>query len=536
MRFSWLVCVLGALAACAPSESELPATAAPTPASAITLLRGNGPEPDSLDPQRARSFEAQTVLRDLYECLTAIGKDGSTVPGLAREWSVTGDGLLYTFTLRPEARWSNGDPVVAQDVVFALRRLVDRKTASQYAQVIDVLLNAKEIVRGKKATTSLGAFASAEGHVVIRLAAPAPYLPALLAHPSTCPVHRPTIEREGARFARPGIMVSNGAFTLAEWTRGTEVVLKRNPHYWNDAATQIDVVRYLQIPDENAEFTRYRAGQLHITAVVPRGQFDLVRERYSKELHIAPQLSTNYYGFNLDREPFKSQRGLRRALSMVIDRERLASSVLRVGELPAYGWIPPGVHDYRSQTFDYAGQPMDARIEEARQLYAAAGYSQKNPLRFELRYNTGEIHSRLALAIASMWKQALGVQVTLVGVEFKSLLADVDRRDVDLFRASWSGDYNDAYTFAQYLTSDFGINLPRYRNAAYDALLASAAVASDMSTRRALLEEAERTMLVDTPLIPLYFYVNKHLVSPRVQGWYDNVMNVVYTKDLSLLP
>lgn len=547
MRRLWWICVLAGLAACAPADGERAASPSPpapkaagtkpiTPAGPVTLLRGNGPEPDSLDPQRARSFEAQTVLRDLYECLTAIGRDGGTVPGLAREWTVSGDGLLYTFMLRPEARWSNGDAVVAQDVVFALRRLVDPKTASQYAQVVDILLNAKDIIRGRKAPTTLGAFASAEGHVVIRLAAPAPFLPALLAHPSTCPVHRPTIEREGSKFARPGIMVSNGAFTLEEWTRGTELVLKRNPRYWNDAATRLDIVRYLQIPDENAEFTRYRAGQLHITAVVPRGQFDLVRERYAKELHIAPQLSTNYYGFNLDREPFKSQRGLRRALSMVIDRERLASSVLRVGELPAYGWIPPGVYNYRSQTFDYAGLPMAERIEEARRLYAQAGYSKQKPLRFELRYNTGEIHSRLALAIASMWKEALGVQVTLVGVEFKSLLADVDRRNVDVFRASWSGDYNDPYTFAQYLTSDFGINLPRYRNATYDALLTKAATASDMQARRALLEEAERTMLVDTPLIPLYFYVNKHLVSPRVQGWYDNVMNVVYSKDLSLLP
>lgn len=500
------------------------------------LLRGNGPDPDSLDPQRARTFEAHTVLRDLYECLTALAPDASVAPGVAREWAVDPDGRRYTFSLRPEARWSNGDPVVAADFVFALRRLVDPRTASQYAQVVDVIANAREIVAGKTSPASLGVEAPDDRTLIVTLETPAPYLPGLLSHPSTCPVHRPTLEREGDAFVKPGIMVSNGAFVLAEWSRGAEIRATRNRNYWNDAATRLEGVRYLQIADENAEFTRYRAGGLHITAVVPRGQFDLIRERYGAELHIAPQLSTNYFGFNLEREPFRDNPGLRRALSMVIDRERLVGSVLRVGELPAHGWVPPGTHDYGAQSFDYADSPLAVRIEEAKRLYAAAGYGPVRPLRFELRYNAGEVHGRVALAVAAMWKQALGVEAKLVAVEFKSLLADIDRGDVDMFRASWNGDYNDAYTFAQYLRSDFGINLPRYRNPAYDALLDEAARTPDTRQRRELLERAERLMLADTPLIPLYFYVNKHLVSPAVTGWYDNVMNVVYSKDLALAP
>jgi oligopeptide transport system substrate-binding protein len=196
--------------------------------------------------------------------------------------------------------------------------------------------------------------------------------------------------------------------------------------------------------------------------------------------------------------------------------------------------VPPGIYDYSPQSFDYRATPLAQRVAEAQRLYAQAGYSRSKPLRFELRYNPGEIHDRLAVAISSMWKEALGAEARLTAVEFKSLLEDIDRGDVEMFRSSWVGDYNDAYTFAQYLKSDFGINLPRYRNPQYDDLLKRAAAEVDQGKRRELLESAERTMLADHPLIPLYFYVNKHLVKPQVQGWYDNVMNVVYSKDLSL--
>jgi oligopeptide transport system substrate-binding protein len=506
----------------------------PVASAAHILLRGNGPEPDSLDPQKARSVEAHVVLRDLYECLTSLAKDAGTAPGVAKTWEASPDGLTYTFHLRDNARWSNGDRVTSDDFVFALRRLVDPATASQYAQLIDVVENAPAIVAGRAAPATLGVAAPDDATVVVRLAAPAPYLPGLLSFPSTCPVHRPTLEREGARFTKPGVMVSNGAFVLEGWVAGSTISVVRNRKYWNDAATRLDGVKYLQIADESAEFTRYRAGDLHVTAVVPRGQYDIVKRDYAAELHVSPQLSTYYYGFALDRAPFRDAPGLRRALSLVIDREQLAQVVLRVGELPAYGWVPPGVHDYTSQRFDYAGRSMTERMAEARRLYAAAGYSVAKPLRFELRYNSGEVHGRLAVAIAAMWKAALGVEAQLTAVEFRSLMADIDARDVEMFRLSWSGDYNDAYTFLQYLKSDFGINLPRYSNPAYDALLARASSTADTAARRELLEEAERTMLADTPLVPLYFYVNKHLVSPRVTGWYDNVLNVVYSKDLAL--
>ena len=527
MAFALALLILALFAGC---------SRAPDTHSTTMLIRGGGPDPDSLDPQRARSVEAQTILRDLCEGLTTLDKTAAAAPGVASEWSMSPDGKTYTFKLRPDARWSNGDRVVAGDFVAALRRLVDPATASGYAQVVDVIVNASDIVSGKKTSDTLGVTAPDDDTVVVQLNNPAPYLPGLLAHTSTCPVHRPTLAAHGDSFARPGIMVSNGAFVLKEWVQNTQILLTRNHHYWNDSHTRLEAVKYLLIADENAELTRYRAGELHITAVVPRGQYDWIKSNLGNELHISPQLSTYFYGFNLRRAPFKDQPGLRRALSLVIDRDKLAQLVLRVGELPAYGWVAPGVNNYTSQSFDYKDRPMPERIAEAQRLYREAGYSAANPLRFELRYNSAEVHTKLAVAIAAAWKEALGAQVRLTAVEFKSLLQDIDRGDVDVFRSSWIGDYNDAYTYLQYLKSDFGINLPHYRNPAYDLLLDRAAREVDPAKRRDLLEQAERMALNDHPLMPIYFYVNKHLVKPEVEGWYDNVMNVVYSKDIGLRP
>jgi oligopeptide transport system substrate-binding protein len=522
-----LLMAAAALTSCGPS-------AMPPAGGGSTLLRGAGNEPDSLDPQKARTTDAQIILRDLCEGLTTLDHHAAVAPGVARAWSVSSDGLTYRFQLRPNAHWSNGEKVVAADFVAALRRLVDPATASGYAQYIDVVVNASEIVAGKKPPDQLGVAAPDDLTVTISVVHPAPYLPTLLSHPSTCPVHRPTLRAHPDSLGRAGVMVSDGAFQLAEWAPGDHVLLTRNTHYWNDPATHLYAVKYLFISDESAELSRYRGNELHITRVVPRGQFEWIRTNLTSELHISPQLSTYYYGYNLLREPFKDAPGLRRALSLVIDREKLTQLVLKVGELPAYGWVPPGVDNYTSQSFDYRGKPMSERIAEAQRLYAAAGYSFSKPLSFELRYNAGEVHTKLAVAIASMWKEALGADVHLTQVEFKSLLQDIDKGDVEMFRSSWVGDYNDAYSFAQSLQSDFGVNFSHYRSAHYDSLLDHAQHDLDISSRAKLLEEAERVMLADHPVVPLYFYVNKHLVKPEVGGWYDNVMNVTYSRDLTL--
>lgn len=503
---------------------------------AKVLVRGLGPEPDSLDPQKARNFESATVQRDLFECLTTLDKEAAPAPGAAESWTTSADGKTYTFTLRANGLWSNGDPVVAEDFVAGLRRLVDPATAAQYAQVVDIIDNASDIIAGRKPPDSLGVAAPDARTVVIRLTNPAPYLLGLLSHPSTCPVHRATLARYGADFIKPGNLIGNGAFTLVSWKQGSELELRRNPRYWNNAATRLDVVRYIDTTDIDTEFKRFQSGELHVTAVVPRGQFEAIQRDYGVQLRITPQLGTYFYGFSMDREPYRSKPGLRRALSLVIDRERLVRQVTRVGELAANSWVPPGTFNYQTQNLDFAARPMAERIAEARKLYAAAGYSAARPFKATLLYNSAEIHTRVALAVTGMWKEALGAIVTPEAREMKALQAEIDARRAEIYRLAWIGDYNDAYTFLQYFKGNFGINTAKYQSAEYDRLLTSAAAEADPGRRRELLQSAERVLLTDQPLIPLYFYVNKHLVSPRVRGWYDNVMNVTYSKDLDFDP
>jgi oligopeptide transport system substrate-binding protein len=539
MRAGLLGLLLAGLAACggATQGPGDDAAAEPSARSAVTLRRGNGPEPDTLDPQRARTDASFNILRDLFEGLTAVGPEGDAIPAAAESWTVSRDGLEYAFTLRPGLRWSNGDPLLAADFVAGMRRLVDPGTASPYAQVFGPVLNAGAIVRGDVAVDQLGVTAPDERTVVIRLASPAPYLLGLLAQPGTFPVHGPSLEQYPGEHTRPGRLVSNGAFTLQDWVVGSRVVAVRNRNYWNDSNTSVDRVEYVHHDDPSVEFRQYRAGEIDVTYVVPPTQFPWIKANMPAELHVSPQLSIYYYGFNLTRPPFKDNPGLRRALSLVIDRERLTTAVTGVGEAPAYGWVPRGVANYTPQQFDYSTRPWPERLAEARELYRRAGYSAAHPLEVEIRYNSGEVHNRLAVAVAAMWKDALGVETTLYAEEFRALLQSIQARtDTQVFRSSWVGDYNDAYSFAQLLQSDFGINLTGYSNPRYDELLAGATREPDPARRRALLEEAERVMLADHPVLPLYFYVNKHLVKPRIQGWSDNVMNVQYSKDLRIAP
>jgi oligopeptide transport system substrate-binding protein len=538
LRAAATVALLALLVACGGGQSETSApeqgkaAVAPDP---TTLRRGNGPEPDTLDPQRARTDASFNILRDLFEGLTAIGPDGSAVPGAAESWTVSADGLEYTFRLREGLRWSNGDPLRASDFVAGMRRLVDPATASPYAQVFEPVVNAAAIVIGEQPPETLGVSAPDDRTVVIRLRNPAPYLLGLLAQPGTFPVHGPSLARYGAEYARPGHLTSNGAFVLSDWVVGSHVVAERNRQYWNDARTRVERVHFFHHSDAGTEFRQYRAGELDVTYIVPPQQFVWIEEHLPGELHVSPQLTVYYYGFNLSHPPFKDNPGLRRALSLVIDRERLTRAVTGLGEAPAYGWVPRGTANYTPQQFDYATRPYAERVAEARRLYAESGYSAQRPLQVEIRYNQGEVHNRLAVAVAAMWKEALGIETTLYAEEFRALLQSIQARtDTQVFRSSWVGDYNDAYTFAQLLQTGFGINLTGYSNPRYDALLQDATRQPDPVRRRALLEEAERLMLADHPLLPLYFYVNKHLVKPYVTGWSDNVMNAQYTKDLGL--
>jgi len=502
-------------------------------AATLELRRGNGSEPDSIDPQLARMEAAMTILRDTHEGLVSMAPDGSAIPGAAESWTVSEDGRRYTFILRATARWSNGDALVAEDFAAAFRRLVDPATASQYALMLEPVVNAIDIVAGRKPPESLGVSAPDARTLVVELTEPSSYFIAMLSHPSTFPVHRATLAANPGEFARPGTTVTNGAFVPVEWQIGSHILATRNPHYWNNAANRLDAVRYLHVADPTTELTRFRAGDLDITYAVPPGEVARLERELPGQLRIAPHLGVYYYGLALDLPPFKNAPKLRQALAMAIDREVLTKQVLGDGERPAYGWVPEGVAGHTPQRFEWAALDRDARFAEARRLYAEAGYSAANPLKLELRTSKSPIHDRIALAVTAMWKETLGVEASLRSEDFRVLKAAIDAREAALFRASWIGDYNDAYSFLQVLKGGFGINLPRYESAAYDAALAEAS-RTNGDTRASHLAAAERQLLEDVPLIPLYFYVSKHLVAGRVVGWYDNVMNVTYSKDLSL--
>ena len=487
---------------------------------ANVLHRGLVTDPETLDGHKARSIQAADVLREIGEGLLGYSATGELMPGVAKSWGVSDDGLTYTFHLRSDAKWSNGDVVTAEHFVFSVERLIDPETAAFYAQLLGD-------VAGLEATDDVT--------LVVSLERPTPYLLSLLTHPATFPMHPGTLAEHGDNFARPGTLLSNGAYVLTGWIPGSLLTLQRNEHYWNNAATAIDEVQHHVITQAMSELARYRAGEIDITGTVPPESFEQVKAELGEQLHMAPRLGVYYYGFNLTKPPFKNNPELRQALSMAIDRELLVEKITGRGEVAAYSWVPPGVTNYEPTILSYAPLSQDERNQIAQTLYKTAGYSADNPLQLELRYNTSDTHQRVALAIQSMWRETLGVETTLVNEEFQVLLANMrDREVTQAFRSSWLGDYNDAHTFLSVMQSGNAANTPAYVSEEFDSLMERAAGQVDLDRRRLYLEEAERVMLADHPVIPIYFYVSNHLVSPRVVGWGDNILDYHYSQHLSL--
>lgn len=497
------------------------------------LRRGNGPDIETLDPQQARSVSAGNVLRDLFEGLVTEMPDGALTGGAAERWELSSDGLVYRFFLRPQLRWSNGNALTATDYVYALRRAVDPATASPSAQLLAPILEAEAVMAGRAAVSALGVQAVDAQTLEITLQTPTPYFPAVLANAVAYPVHRRSIEQWGAAFTRPGKLVSNGAYQLQERVLQSHVELRRNPRYWNNSATRIERVQHIVTEDMNSEFQRFRAGELDITEQVPSAQLGSLMSGAASSLRIADSLGLYYYGFNLSKPPFDRVE-LRRALSLAVDREVIARKVLGGGEKAAYGWLPPRISGATSLQPAWVNWTRAQRQAEAKRLYAQAGYSAARPLRTEILYNTSDTHQKIAVVIAAMWKQLLGVETSLRNEETKVFLSSRrERRRTQIFRASWISDYDDASSFLDLLMSRNPRNDTGYISARYDGLLASASRSAG-DARRQLLQDAQTQLIDDAPVIPIYFYVTKHLVSPRVRGWQDNPLDHHYSRALSL--
>ena len=503
-----------------------------------TLQRGNGAEPETLDVHKSSGVPAANIQRDLFEGLVAEAADGSHVPGVAESWTLSDDGKVYTFRLRKNAKWSNGDAVTAHDFVFALRRGVDPAVGSSYAFILWPIANGEEITKGKvKELDRLGVEAVDAHTLKVTLKAPTPYFIGLLTHMHAYPVHRKTIERHGDKWTRAGNLVSNGAYRLAEWVPQSHIRLERNPHYWDAANVRIDAVVFHPTEDKSTELRRFRSGELDATDDVPSDQIAWVEKNLAAQFRNTAYLGTYYYALNLTKAPFRDRPGLRNALAMTIDREILTGKVTKGGEIPAYAWVPPGVNQYAGAKVPWAGLSKAERLARARKLYAEAGYSRDNPLKVQILYNTSDNHKRIAIAVAGMWKQALGVKTELFNQEWKVYLTTRRAKQFEVLRAGWIGDYNDANTFLELFKGDVGtMNPAGYVNSEYDVLMRKAERETDLKVRAGLMQKAEGILLKDLPIIPIYHYTTQHLVSPRVKGWTDNVMDVHPTRHLSLAP
>jgi oligopeptide transport system substrate-binding protein len=503
-----------------------------TTAKTQTLRRGLGGEPASLDPAAAGDTYSNEVIADLYEGLTAESPDGTVVPGVAASWKVNAAGTEYTFQLRSDAKWSNGAPVRAEDFVRSWRRVVDPKSASPVADNLRLIAGASEIIAGRAAPATLGVSAPRDDLLVVNLEKPAPYFLQVLTHASTFPVYSDT----AAKSHDGQLLVSNGAYSLSDWTPGNELHLLKNPMYWDREHVQVARVTYVPVPDESSELRQYRAGQLDVTYNVPSSDLPMIRREHPKELFVWPFLASAYYGFNLRKGPFQGNVALRKSLDMAVDRKKLLESILPFGQRAAYGFVPPGAWNYTPQSFEWAEMSDPERLSAAQRLYREAGYSVKKPLRIRLLFNSSPNIKQMAIAIASMWHEGLGIEVELVDEEFRVFLdSQKDASRWDVIRLGWNADYNDAVSFLSIFRTGSPNNQMGYESTRFDALLAQAESIANDEERRAVLEAAERLLLSDYPVIPLYFYSSKRLIQTYVKGAAGNPLNRLYSKHLTLL-
>jgi oligopeptide transport system substrate-binding protein len=488
------------------------------------LRRPTQAEPETLDPHKTTSEDDFTIDMDLFEPLIGEDAAGGLVPGAAERWEVSADGLTYTFHLRPDGRWSNGDPVTAEDFVYAFRRFVDPKTGAADISSIKRLDNAEAINAGKeKDLAKLGATAvdplTLRLHLVERQATLLLYL----GTPYGVPMHRASMEQAGDAWTHAGNLVGNGPYKLESWVPHSELLLVRNPFYKSPRPASIDRVRYLVTDDLETGAKRFLAGELD-WALLPSGKLDWAKAEHPQELHSGVQLANRFIFFNVKSGRFAEHPKLREALSLAVDREVLAEKVDRRGDPPAYAWTAPVIPGYQPPAYEWRSLPMAARLERARKLLAEEGYGPDHPLAVTINYPTREDARRSLLAIASMWKTGLGVEVTLSNEEWRVFIAREAQFD---FEIGWIGrvsELPDAGIFLEPFTSSAGGNSDTgYANPAFDRLLTEAEQASDGAARNQLLEHAEAVMLADYPVVPLTFYGVNRLVSPRLKGVPDGV-------------
>jgi oligopeptide transport system substrate-binding protein len=526
----------------AAATSAAPAATAPSKdqvklAAVQEQVKGNGAEPASLDPEKTEGVPESNIQRDLFEGLVTTDATGKIRPGVAESWE-TKDNKVFTFHLRKTAKWSNGDPITANDFVFSFRRLADPKTASPYAFFLDSanVVNAGAIMAGKKPLDQLGVKAIDDYTLEITLVNPLSYFVDMVAHTSLDPVPEKIIAKFGEKWTRPENIVTNGAYTVKEWVVNERLVLERNKQYWDDAHTTINKVTYLPIESQTADVNRYMAGEIDLTYnELPLDQFKHLKAEHPDEVKVVGYVGSYFYEFNFNHKPFDDVR-VRKALSYAIDRNIIANAVVARGEKPSYYMTPEIAQGFPTQVkTEWSTWTQEKRNDEAKKLLKEAGFDESHPLKFDLLYNTNEVHKKIAIAVASMWKKTLGVDVSLVNQEWKSYLASEQQGNFDVSRNGWIADYNETASMVGLMESTNASNYGKYNNPAYDKLMQDSRTAPDVATRQKLYGEAEELLAKDMPIAPIYQYVSGRLVKPYVGGYPNNPLDNLYTKDMYII-
>ena len=491
-------------------------------------------EHSSVDPQVVEDVTGAEVVRDLFEGLMNQGATGELVPGVATRFDVSEDGLTYTFTLRDNARWSNGDPVLASDFVYAWKRAVDPALASEYAWFMELMSieNAAAIIAGEMDKDALGVTAPNDSTFVVTLSQPLPYFAQMTTHSTTFPVHPATVEAHGDTWTRPENIVSNGAYVLREHVPQERLVRVRNEMYWDNENTIIDEVTSLVINDVNQGLTRYLAGELDRTEVPP-GQFQRLSAEYPDQAISIPRLCSYYYNFNLSEggpEALQDVR-VRQAMNLAVNRDVIVNNVLGAGQTAAYNFTPVRTAGFTLPDLPIADMTQEDRNAMAVALITEAGYGiGGEPLSIELLYNTSEAHQNIAVALGQMWQQTLGIQTTLANQEWQTFLQTRGNQNFEMARGAWCGDYNEASTFLDLVTTNSGYNDAKYSNAEVDQLMAEAKTAADPQPN---YTRVEQIIAEEVPIIPIYHYADGYMFNPELKGWpVDNVEQNWYSREL----
>ncbi|ODT77477.1 MAG: peptide ABC transporter substrate-binding protein [Pelagibacterium sp. SCN 64-44] len=514
-----------------------------TAASAVTLQMHNGGDPKSLDPHIVSGDWENRVVGDYLEGLVTENAKGEAIPAQAESWEISDDGLVYTFHLRDDITWSDGVPVTAGDFVYALQRLFNPATAATYAYLQYPIKNAEAINSGEITDfDQLGAKAIDDRTLEITLNAATPFFLEALMHYTAYPVPRHLVEKLGNDWSKVENIVGNGPYLVKEWLPGSYVRSEKNPDYYDAANVQIDEVYYHVLEDQAAAINRYRAGEFDILTDFPADQYQWLQDNMPGQAHVQPFLGIYYYVMNQEEGQVLSDIRLREALSISVLRDVIGPDILGTGELPAYGWVPPGTGNYVENAYhpEWADMTYDERVERAKGLLAEAGYGPDHPLTLQLRYNTNDNHKRIAVAISSMW-EPLGVKVELFNADTAVHYDALRAGDFQVGRAGWLLDYNDPSNTLDLLKTgvsqgdsiNWGNNYGRFSNDEFDTLMVQASSEQDLAKRGEMLAAAEKIAMDEFAALPIYWYVSKNVVSPKITGFEDNAKDTHRTRWLT---